>query len=111
VVDAIVMQVGGAGGPDRRAWDVVISGRGWRVGVEAETRLGDVQAVERRIALKQRDGDVAVVILLVNDTNHNRQIVRDPGTGLRTQFPYSARQALRRLAAGAPPAASTILLL
>lgn len=96
---------------DRRAWDVVLEGPGWRVGVEAETRLGDIQALERRLSLKQRDGDVRVVILLVNDTSHNRRIVSDAQARLRDRFPGSARQAFRNLATGLAPTADTILLL
>lgn len=42
---------------DRRAWDAVIVGRGWRAGVEVETVLDDIQALERRLALKARDGE------------------------------------------------------
>ena len=38
-----------------------IRGRLWRCGVEAETRPTDLQALERRLALKQRDGAVDVV--------------------------------------------------
>jgi hypothetical protein len=40
---------------DRRAWDAEIAGSGWRIVVEAETRLHDAQALERRVALKRRD--------------------------------------------------------
>jgi hypothetical protein len=89
----------------------MIMGGGWRVGVEAETRLSDVQALERRVALEQRDGAVAVVILLINDTDHNRRILADAAAGLRAQFPGRTRQALRLLAAGQPPMVSTILVL
>src|SRR4051812_34642054 len=38
---------------DQRAWDAVIFGAGAPIAVEAETRLTDVQRLERRIALKQ----------------------------------------------------------
>ena len=102
------------GGPtwtDRRAWDATIEGRGWRVGVEAETRLGDVQALERRIALKERDGAVSVVLLLVNDTAHNRRIMADDSAGLRSQFPGSARITLARLRLGEAPTSSALLVL
>jgi transcriptional regulator with XRE-family HTH domain len=97
--------------PDRRAWDARISGPDWRVGVEAETRLGDIQALERRIALKQRDGDMPIVLLVINDTAHNRRVLADPTSGLRGSFPGSARDALGLLAAGQPPRSSTILVL
>ena len=96
---------------DRRAWDARIEGSGWRIGVEAETRLGDVQALERRIALKERDGGIGVVLLLVNDTAHNRRILRDLSPGLRPRFPGSTRIALARLRLGQAPTSSTVIVL
>jgi transcriptional regulator with XRE-family HTH domain len=48
---------------DRRAWDAVCEVQRRHIAVEAEMRLDDVQALERRTKLKQRDGDVAIVIL------------------------------------------------
>jgi transcriptional regulator with XRE-family HTH domain len=42
---------------DRRAWDAVVSPPAdGEFAVEAESRLHDIQAMDRRIALKQRDG-------------------------------------------------------
>ena len=73
----------GSAAIDRRAWDAVIEGPGWRLGVEAETRLVDVQSLERRVALKERDGDVSAVILLVNDTAHNRRVIAQEDIALR----------------------------
>ena len=96
---------------DRRAWDAVLIGPGWRVAVEAETRLSDIQSLLRRVALKQRDGGVAAVLLLVNDTAHNRRLVRDPTLGLREQFPGSARLALGRLADGRPLESNALVVL
>src|SRR5262245_16175757 len=58
---------------DFRAWDAVITGTGWRLAVEAETVLTDIQAVERRLALKRRDGGIEHVLLLVADTPRNRR--------------------------------------
>jgi transcriptional regulator with XRE-family HTH domain len=101
----------GATAADRRAWDARISGPGWRAGVEAETRLGDVQALERRLSLKQRDGRMPIVVLVINDTAHNRMVLADPASGLRGQFPGSAREALRLLASGHTPRTSTIVVL
>jgi hypothetical protein len=112
VVASLAPVASGDRGPrDRRAWDAIIEGRDWRVGVEAETRLFDIQALERRVALKQRDGAVAAVILLVNDTVNNRRILALDDLGLRDRFPGSARAALQQLAAGLPPAANTLLVL
>lgn len=97
--------------PDRRAWDAMIAGHGWRAGVEAETRLRDVQALERRLALKQRDGAVDLVVLLLLDSAHNRSILASGGASLRDQFPGSARLALRRLGLGDRPPENVMLLL
>ena len=51
---------------DLRAWDLVILRAGEPIGVEAETRLLDLQAIERKIALKMRDGRIDRVVLLVS---------------------------------------------
>ena len=96
---------------DRRAWDAVIEGRGWRVPVEAETRLRDIQALSRRIALKQRDDRADVVILLVADTRHNRHVLRLAAADLAATFPTSGHAALRALSEGRQPAGSAIVLL
>jgi hypothetical protein len=91
-----------SGPPDLRAWDLVVDGGSWTIGVEAETRLHDVQAVLRRIAHKKRDGTVDRIILLVSETRHNRRVLDFAADELRSAFPGSARAALRRLRAGQP---------
>jgi transcriptional regulator with XRE-family HTH domain len=96
---------------DRRAWDAVIEGRGWRVPVEAESRLRDVQACSRRVALKGRDDQSAVVILLVADTRHNRRVLRLAGPDLAAEFPVTGAKVLAGLTKGAPPSESGIVLL
>lgn len=94
-----------------RAWDAVISGPGGRCGVEAETRPTDLQALERRIALKQRDGDVDCVILLLLASGHNRALVRAHGDALAARFPAMGGEILERLARGKLPLANGIVLL
>ena len=44
-------EVPSPGDRDPRAWDAMIRGRGWRLPVEAETVVTDVQALERKLAL------------------------------------------------------------
>ena len=61
---------------DLRAWDATIARTGFVIGVEAETRLRDLQAAARRTNLKQRDGELDHVILLVADTRANRLALR-----------------------------------
>jgi transcriptional regulator with XRE-family HTH domain len=96
---------------DRRAWDAVIGLTDVRVGVEGETRARDAQELQRRIALKQRDGGMDHVLLLLADTRHNRHFLRTCGTGFLSAFPVDRRLALRRLEAGTDPQGCTILLL
>jgi hypothetical protein len=76
---------------DRRAWDAMIAGQGWSCPIEAETRLGDGQALARRIALKQRDGGADHVLIVASDTRHNR-IAADP---IRRAFGPAFATALR----------------
>ena len=95
---------------DLRAWDAVIAGRTWRVGVECETRPRDVQALERRIALKERDGGLHNIVLLLRDSEHNRRIVRS-SSGLVARFPLPGARALALLAAGDPPGGNAIIRL
>jgi transcriptional regulator with XRE-family HTH domain len=96
---------------DQRAWDAVISGHGWLLGVEAETRPRDLQALERRLALKRRDGGVEHVVLLLTDSRHNRDLVRAYGRDLAESFPVPGRRALELLVAGVDPIGSAVLLL
>lgn len=96
---------------DRRAWDAVARRVDQIAACEAETALRDVQALERRIALKQRDGGIAVVILLVSDTRANRLALETSREALRTRFPLSGRQVLASLAAGRLPDRSGIVVL
>ncbi|MBI3750171.1 MAG: hypothetical protein HY263_00730 [Chloroflexi bacterium] len=100
-----------AGSGDLRAWDAGIDGPGWAVRIEAETRIRDLQEVQRRVALKQRDGAVQVVILLLSDSAHNRRVVRENAASLQRQFPISARSALRALRDGRMPAGNALILL
>jgi len=86
---------------DLRAWDAVIRGDGWWVAVEAETALDDLQALERRIALKIRDGGSPPSILLIADTRRNRRAL--DGSVAFTTFDRRARRVLRALEAGLRP--------
>lgn len=96
---------------DRRAWDAVVSGSTWRCGIEAETALTDVQALDRRLALKARDGGADHVILLLLDTRRIRTALRAAGDILRRRFPGDAEAALRALAQGEDPGTSFLTLM
>jgi transcriptional regulator with XRE-family HTH domain len=96
---------------DLRAWDAVIRGKGWVAGVEVETRPRDLQALLRRIAHKERDGGVDLVILVLGATRYNRRLVRDHAADLIGSFPASQESTLERLAKGLRPLGSCVLLL
>lgn len=96
---------------DRRAWDGEVRGVGWRLPVDAETRLRDVQAFARRAALKRRDDGDPTVVLLVADTRHNRRVLRLAAADLAAAFPLPGSIALATLSEGKLPSASAIVLL
>lgn len=60
---------------EQRAWDAMIIGAGQRTAIEVEVRLRDIQALERRIALKRRDDPTDGFLLVVADTRLNRRIL------------------------------------
>ena len=96
---------------DPRAWDATIAGLGFIVGVEAETRVRDAQAVGRRINLKQRDGELDHLILLVAGTRANRRALAAASGELTAAFPISQRDCLRALRDGRDPGGSSIIVL
>jgi transcriptional regulator with XRE-family HTH domain len=96
---------------DLRAWDGWVGGPGWRIGVEAETRPTDLQALQRRLALKMRDGDVDVLILVLSDTRHNRGLLRVHDGDLSGRFPVPGRRAVELLTAGVHPGGNAIVLI
>lgn len=96
---------------DLRAWDAVASLDGRVAAVEAEVRLWDLQALERKVALKQRDGEASVVLLLVGDSRANRAVLATHREQLRPRFPLDGRDVLAALRGGRLPAHSEIVTL
>jgi hypothetical protein len=96
---------------DRRAWDAMISGATWRYGVECELNPIDGQALLRRLHLKNKEGGVDGVILLLPDTRQSRAFRREFATALRVEFPVTASVALKRLAAGLAPGGNAVIVL
>ena len=95
---------------DLRSADVVIDGPSVDEMVEAETRLNDLQALERRVRIKQRDLGVRRVILLVADTRHNRSVL-SAHPEVVERFPVSTRACLAALRLGRDPGGDAIVLL
>jgi hypothetical protein len=97
---------------DLRAWDArVTDGSGHACSVDAEARVGDIQALTRRTLLKQRDDpDAGVVILVLNRTAHNRAVLREHREALRADFPLDGGAIARHLRRGEIPPARGIIL-
>jgi transcriptional regulator with XRE-family HTH domain len=107
----LITEVPFPGPGDRRAWDVVVLGTDWRHGVEAETRPRDRQGLERRMVLKERDGDVSSMSLLLLDSRYNRDFVRAHRDVLAERFAVPGKRALELLRAGVNPGGNSIILL
>jgi transcriptional regulator with XRE-family HTH domain len=95
---------------DLRALDALIRGLDWRLAVEAETTLDDIQALERRLALKRRDGEIDHFILLVADTRRNRRALASASAAF-ADLPMRTREILAALRDGRDPEASGIVIL
>lgn len=94
---------------DRRAWDGVIRGADWTIPIEAETRVRDTQALDRRIQLKLRDAGFETAILLLLNSAEHRRLVRSGS--LARWLEVEGHDALARLAKGLDPGGSAVILL
>lgn len=75
-----------AGPGDQRAWDAMLAGPA-RVAVDAETRLHDLQDVQRRVELEWRDSGLSFVVLPVAASHHDRRVLREHRVALASTFP------------------------
>ena len=94
---------------DKRAWDRVLRGDGVVIGVEGETRPTDMQELQRRLALKKRDGGVDRLILVMPNSEWCRRLVRL--NDLDATFPIPGRLALKALAEGRDPGGDAVILI
>jgi transcriptional regulator with XRE-family HTH domain len=95
---------------DLRAWDAGLIRDSIRIGIDAETRLRDIQAVDRRVMLKLRDSGWERAVLLIAGTRGNRAVVRAYGDALRANYPVPQVAALRALAAGVDPGGNCMIV-
>lgn len=96
---------------DLRAWDVLVDLAGVRVGVAAETRLRDWQALLRREEQKMRDSGVRRLLLVLRNSHANRRAVAEAGQAIRQALPLDGRSTLPALRRGRDPGGSGLLFL
>jgi hypothetical protein len=96
---------------DLRALDARSVLQGTSIGFEAETRLTDAQAVDRKVSLKKRDARLDRMILVVADTRSNRAFLTRYRESLRSSFPLDTRAIMAALSVGQPPDGDGIAVL
>ncbi|HEX6129184.1 MAG TPA: helix-turn-helix transcriptional regulator [Candidatus Limnocylindria bacterium] len=95
---------------DQRAWDVLLLAESKRIGVAAETRLRDLQALLRRERAKARDDGVFAIIVLVADTRANRRSLQEASPLLATELPLGTRQIMAAMRRGMAPTADGVVV-
>jgi hypothetical protein len=81
------------------------------IGVEAITRLRDVQAQIRAAQLKRHDAGVRRLVLLVGASRANRRALSEADALIRSSFPIATRAALAAFARGTDPGGDALVLL
>ena len=80
------------------------------IGVEAISRLRDVQAQLRAGQLKRQDGNVTRLVLLVAATHSNRSALAMAEGLIRAEFALDTRRAFSALAVGRDPGGDALVL-
>lgn len=99
---------------DLRAWDKLLRLTGESrqlVGVDLETRIRDIQALVRRTRLRERDGGVDAILLVLSDSATNRALVGQLRETLGPEYSTSARGLFKALREGSPVPGSGVVLL
>jgi transcriptional regulator with XRE-family HTH domain len=95
---------------DLRAWDLFLRIGDYRVGVELETRIRDIQALVRRVRQRERDGGVDHILIVLSDSATNRRLVGQLRESLGPAYQVSPRALLRALRDGVPLSGSGVVL-
>lgn len=96
---------------DPRAWDLVLRLGDLVIGVEAETRVRDMQAFVRRIHQREVDGGVDVILVVLSASAFNRSLAADLRLALGERYATPPRALLRALRAGVPLPGSGVILI
>jgi hypothetical protein len=71
----------------------------------------DLQAIVRRTRLRERDGQVDHILIVLADTAHNRRLIDDLRAALGPAYATPPRAILRALRAGRQLIGSGVVLL
>jgi transcriptional regulator with XRE-family HTH domain len=96
---------------DPRAWDLLLRLGDSVVGVEAETRLRDLQAFVRRIRQRERDGGVDAIVIVLCESAVNRRLLAQLLEALGPDYATPPRVILGALRKGEPLAGSGVVLI
>lgn len=96
---------------DQRSWDLVLRLQDELVGVEAETRIRDVQMLVRHIRQRERDGGVDEILLVLAASRANSELVGELRTALGDGFANHPRVVLTALRAGRQLPGSGVVLI
>ena len=97
---------------DLRSWDVLIRlGSSFRAGVEAETRLRELEELVRRVRQRELHGGVDAIVVALSRSAHNRAHVHELRTALGDSYATPAGDLLTALRTGRPLPGSGVILL
>jgi len=96
---------------DLRSWDLLLRIGRQRVGIEAETRIRDIQQLVRRLRERGRSGGTDVVVLFLSDTRTNRELVDELREALGPDFSARPSAILSALREGRPLARGGVVLI
>lgn len=96
---------------DPRFWDALLRLPDQLVGVEAETRVRDFQALVRRMRERAAAGGVDCLLIILSDSATNRGVVDDLRFALGEAFETRQADLLSSLRAGRPLPGSGVVLL
>ncbi len=96
---------------DRRSWDLLLRLPAQLIGVEAETRIRDMQRLVRHVRQRERDGGVNAIVVVLASTRTNRLLVEELRLALGPTYATSPRAILRSLRSGqAIPGSGVVML-
>jgi transcriptional regulator with XRE-family HTH domain len=100
---------------DQRSWDRLLrlttSDTRHLVGADLESRIRDIQALVRRTRMRERDGGVDVILLVVSDSATNRSLVGQLRESLGPDYQTPPRAILAALRRGIPLPGSGVILI